>query len=72
MVSQRLTEGELDDSDLTLGDLKQIKASFLSVLRCVYHPRIAYPEPESGDEPAAEERSAPASIPEREAVETTR
>ncbi len=72
VVSQRLTEGELDDSDLTLGDLKQIKASFLSVLRGVYHPRIAYPEPESGDEPAAEERSAPASIPEREAVETTR
>ena len=72
VVSQRVTEGELDDSDLTLGDLKEIKGSFLSVLRGVYHPRIAYPEPENGDEPARDERSAPASIPERETVETTR
>jgi hypothetical protein len=35
----------LDDSDLTLRDLKEIRAAFLSVLKGVFHPRVKYPEP---------------------------
>jgi putative nucleotidyltransferase with HDIG domain len=45
VVSERLNEGELDESDLTLRDIRTIAASFKRTLRGVYHPRIEYPEP---------------------------
>jgi putative nucleotidyltransferase with HDIG domain len=45
MISQRLQEGELDESDLTLKDLNRIRQAFVDVLRGVHHPRISYPEP---------------------------
>ena len=44
-LKARLESGQLDDSDLTLRDLKEIHASFLSVLKGVFHPRVKYPEP---------------------------
>ncbi len=45
VMAERLAEGQLDDSDLTLGDLRTIASSFKTTMRAVYHPRIAYPEP---------------------------
>jgi putative nucleotidyltransferase with HDIG domain len=45
IIAERLQEGQLDDSGLTLGDLKRIRVAFMSVLRGVYHPRIEYPDP---------------------------
>jgi len=45
MISQRLLEGQLDESDLTLRDLDRIRQAFVDVLRGVHHPRIRYPEP---------------------------
>ncbi len=42
---ERLAEGELDECDLTLRDLRTVAESFKQTLRGVYHPRIAYPEP---------------------------
>jgi len=44
MIQARLTSGQLDDSGLSLGDLQQIRASFVETLRGMYHPRIRYPE----------------------------
>jgi putative nucleotidyltransferase with HDIG domain len=44
-IRARLEEGQLDESDLTLRDLKEIQAAFLSVLQGVFHPRVKYPEP---------------------------
>jgi cyclic-di-AMP phosphodiesterase PgpH len=44
IILQRVAEGELDDSDLTLRDLRRIKASFCALLIGMYHPRIEYPE----------------------------
>ncbi len=44
-VKSRLDSGQLDDSDLTLRDLTEIRAAFLSVLKGVFHPRVKYPEP---------------------------
>jgi hypothetical protein len=38
-------DGQLDECDLTLRDLKEIQAAFLSVLKGVFHPRVKYPEP---------------------------
>lgn len=45
VIGERLNEGELEECDLTLRDLRTIAASFKQTLRGVYHPRIAYPEP---------------------------
>lgn len=44
-IKSRLDSGQLDESDLTLRDLKDIQAAFLSVLKGVFHPRVKYPEP---------------------------
>ena len=45
VIAERMAEGQLDDSDLTLRDLRTIASSFKSTMRAVYHPRVAYPEP---------------------------
>ena len=44
IVGERLTDGQLDDSDLTLRDVQQIKDAFCELLLGVYHERIPYPE----------------------------
>lgn len=45
IINQRLIEGELSDSDLTLRDLETIRVVFVRLLEGVHHPRIKYPEP---------------------------
>jgi hypothetical protein len=45
VIGERVGEGQLDDSDLTLRDLRTIAASFKATMRAVYHPRVQYPEP---------------------------
>jgi putative nucleotidyltransferase with HDIG domain len=45
VINERVQEGQLDESDLTLRDLKTIGESFKSTLRGIYHPRIEYPAP---------------------------
>lgn len=45
-INARLTDGQLDECELTLRDLDQIRASFVSVLKGVFHPRIKYPSSE--------------------------
>jgi hypothetical protein len=44
-IKARLDDGQLDESDLTLRDLKEIQAAFLRVLKGIFHPRVRYPEP---------------------------
>lgn len=43
IIKGRLNDGQLDDCDLTLKDLSQIKAAFLKTLSGIYHHRIEYP-----------------------------
>jgi putative nucleotidyltransferase with HDIG domain len=45
VIAERLAEGQLDESDLTLKDLRTIAESFKATMRAVYHPRVQYPEP---------------------------
>jgi len=45
VVAERLSEGQLDESDLTLRDLRTIAESFKATMKAVYHPRVQYPEP---------------------------
>jgi len=44
IIQDRLNEHQLDDTALTLHDLKLIRQSFVSTLKGMYHPRILYPE----------------------------
>jgi hypothetical protein len=44
-IRAKRDDGQLDDCDLTLRDLKEIQAAFLRVLKGVFHPRVKYPEP---------------------------
>lgn len=44
VINRRLTEGQLDDCDLTLRDLNQIREAFVHILKGIYHPRIKYPQ----------------------------
>ena len=44
IVGDRLTEGQLDECDLTLRDIQRIKDAFCELLLGVYHERIPYPE----------------------------
>jgi putative nucleotidyltransferase with HDIG domain len=46
IVDSDLIEGQLDESELTLGDIKLIRASFIETLKGRYHVRVRYP----GDE----------------------
>jgi hypothetical protein len=50
VIAERLTEGQLDDSDLTLRDIRTIAESFKSTMRAVYHPRVQYPAPSELEE----------------------
>ena len=64
VILKRLLDGQLDESDLTLNDLRVIEDSFVRSLTTMYHGRIKYP---SGDDPpengtagkAAAAKSAP-------------
>jgi membrane-associated HD superfamily phosphohydrolase len=49
VIQERVSEGQLDDSDLTLRDLKTIASSFKATLRGIYHPRIEYPAPTAAE-----------------------
>ncbi len=44
VVDERILEGQLDNSTLTLRDLKRIKRSLTQQLQGIYHPRIEYPK----------------------------
>lgn len=48
IINQRVMEGELSESDLTLRDLETIHQVFVRSLQGVHHPRITYPEPQTG------------------------
>ena len=43
VIAARLSEGQLDESDVTLRELNVISESFKSTLHGVYHPRLEYP-----------------------------
>lgn len=43
IVKDRLSDGQLDDCDLTLRDIEKIRKAFLKALTGIYHQRIEYP-----------------------------
>jgi putative nucleotidyltransferase with HDIG domain len=49
VFSERLAEGQLDESDLTLRNVRALAQSFKETLRAVYHPRVEYPVPSAAE-----------------------
>jgi hypothetical protein len=43
VVDEKLADGQLDESDITLGELSRVRASFVDSLIGHYHQRIPYP-----------------------------
>jgi membrane-associated HD superfamily phosphohydrolase len=44
ITQERIAQGQLDESPLTLRDLELTKDAFCAVLNGLYHPRIEYPD----------------------------
>ncbi|MGI6036723.1 MAG: HD family phosphohydrolase [Limnochordia bacterium] len=44
IIKERLNDGQLDESDLTLKDLDKVAAAFTKVLSGIFHNRVEYPE----------------------------
>lgn len=72
IFQDRLADGQLDECDLTLRDLDQIRTTFAAVLQGIFHPRIEYPSGQPKEEasrlgePPIESRGrAPARAPAR-------
>jgi len=57
IILDQLSSGELDECDLTMRDLGQIRSAFVEMLQGVFHPRIKYPE-SVGDKQLALSESA--------------
>jgi putative nucleotidyltransferase with HDIG domain len=45
VFNERLSEGQLDESNLTLNNIRALAASFKITLKAIYHPRVEYPAP---------------------------
>jgi putative nucleotidyltransferase with HDIG domain len=67
IINDKLTDGELDECDLTTRDLDQIRNAFVEMLHGVFHPRIKYPK-DVKEELAS---STPAALPVPQSVPAT-
>lgn len=45
ILKDRLSDGQLDECDLTLRDLERMVEAFMRTLKGIYHERIEYPDP---------------------------
>ena len=45
VIRERLDEGQFDECDISMRDLRIATDSFVQSLSAVYHPRVEYPEP---------------------------
>lgn len=61
VIADKLNSGQLDDCELTIAELHNIRSAFVDILQGVHHPRIKYPDQLQAE---AEEK------PGTEAVET--
>lgn len=46
IIKEKLNDGQLDESDLTLKDLDKIAGAFSKILTGIFHSRVEYPEKE--------------------------
>lgn len=49
LIKSKMENGQLDNCELTFGDLKKIKSVFVKILAAYYHGRIKYPNQKDPD-----------------------
>jgi cyclic-di-AMP phosphodiesterase PgpH len=59
LIEERIADGQLDECDLTLGDIRVMAERFRFTLMTMLHSRIAYPKPESKFQTPREEGFRP-------------
>src|SRR5437667_5012953 len=59
LIEERIADGQLDECDLTLGELRVIAERFRFTLMTMLHTRIAYPKHESKFMPSDDDRLRP-------------
>src|SRR6059058_902120 len=59
LIEERISDGQLDECDLTLGELRVIAEKFRFTLMTMLHTRIAYPKHESKFTPTDQEKLRP-------------
>lgn len=59
LIEERIADGQLDECDLTLGELRVIAKRFRFTLMTMLHTRIAYPKHESKFTPTDHDRLRP-------------
>ncbi len=59
LIRQRIERGQLDESGLSLTDLKTIQQTFVNTLKGMYHPRVQYPPDAPPQEAAADKGISP-------------
>lgn len=67
IVDDRLLDHQLDECDLTLRDLEDLRRLFTQILTDIYHPRINYPDAVKAT-PAQPVVSTPETVVQREGV----
>ncbi len=50
LIRKRIRDRQLDDADMTIGELAKVRDSFVKTLTTMLHGRIAYPKDESDNE----------------------
>lgn len=58
IVSDRLNDGQFDDCDITLQQIRQVEESLVKSLCSIYHGRVAYPKAQKHKEEQVESRKA--------------
>ena len=59
LIEERIADGQLDECDLTLGEIRIIAERFRFTLMTMLHTRIAYPKHESKFTPVEDQKSRP-------------
>lgn len=59
LIEERIADGQLDECDLTLGELRVIAERFRFTLMTMLHTRIAYPKQESKFTPTEDDKLRP-------------
>ncbi len=57
LIKDKMDDGQLDDSDLTLSEIQVIQGAFMKVFHGMYHERVSYPKQEELDQAKEDART---------------
>jgi hypothetical protein len=60
VIADKLNSGELNQCDLTIADIHNVRSAFVDILQGVHHPRIKYPEDVEAEEKTTQTSEKPA------------